>query len=369
MPGLRFVGGKAVAKTSSNVPLSFSLAGSGELIEDALASCLGEAVERLSQVERPGDVVKTRPLTQQGECISTSLRRLIEDALHRKQLAPETPIDWIRAVDLHGGGPVDVPADWCLRRGSAGPLFDPAAALSTGVAAGTSFDDAAGRAILELIERDAAALWWHGAIHGRPMACEGAAMAEGTQVLRRLRDDNAMRASWLLDISSDLGVPVVAALSFDRDGSDMACGLGAARTAATAARKAILELGQMELGLQLTALKRRKDETSLSDGERHQLKRAAEIRADTCALLHPRGIPRAEGPERDPGLDALRALLAKHRMKAAVIDHTRPGMALSVVQVICPELQPLPSSHQTARLCKVIEATGGNAWSWRTPLL
>jgi ribosomal protein S12 methylthiotransferase accessory factor YcaO len=149
----------------------------------------------------------------------------------------------------------------------------------------------------------------------------------------------------------------------------MACGLGAASTAAAAARKAILELGQMELGLQLTALKQRKDAASLSDGERHQLKRAAEIRADTCALLHPRGIPRPEGPERDLGLDALRALLAEHGMEAAVIDHTRPDMPLSVVQVICPELQPLPSSRRSARLRKVVNATGGNAWSWQTPLL
>src|SRR5262245_33711583 len=53
-PGLRCVGGEAdAAGLSSAVHRSshFSLAGAGTSIEDGLASCLGEGVERLSQVE------------------------------------------------------------------------------------------------------------------------------------------------------------------------------------------------------------------------------------------------------------------------------------------------------------------------------
>src|SRR5262245_66686088 len=63
-PGLRLVGGQAapgrvLRDDMPHPPFSlapFSLAGSAETVEDALAACIGEAVERLSQLERPGDV-------------------------------------------------------------------------------------------------------------------------------------------------------------------------------------------------------------------------------------------------------------------------------------------------------------------------
>ena len=71
-------------------------------------------------------------------------------------------------------------------------------------------------------------------------------MSEAARLLRHLRAGSRRRAGWLLDISTDLGVPVVAALSFDGDGSGFACGLGAAWTQVGAVRKALLELGQME---------------------------------------------------------------------------------------------------------------------------
>jgi ribosomal protein S12 methylthiotransferase accessory factor len=368
MPGLRFVGGKADAQTPSNEPQSLNLAGTGERLEDALASCVGEAAERLSQVERADDVRWTSPLTKQTASVSSSVLRLFEEALHRKQLPRAVSLDWVHGVDLHDGSPTAVPADWCLRRSAPGPLFEPTVALSTGVAAGSSFDDAAARAILELIERDAAALWWCGGVHGRPIACEGAAVAEAVRLLACLRAGSRQRISWLLDITSDLEVPVVATLSCNRNGSGFAFGLGAAATLAGATRKALLELGQTELGLQLAARKQRTDETLLNETDRRHLARAGQVHADTCALLHPRGVPRAENGDIRHSFETLKAVLAKHKMHAVVIDHTRPDIAIRVVQVICPELQPMPSSRQSARLAKAIAASG-SAWSLQTPLL
>jgi ribosomal protein S12 methylthiotransferase accessory factor len=296
---------------------------------------------------------------------------LVEEALHRNHLARRVPLDWMQGLDLHDGSPTDVPADWCLRRGTAGPLFDPTAALSSGVAAGCSFEDAAARAILELVERDAAALWWHGGVNGRPISCEGRAMAEAARLLNHLRAGNRQRAGGLLDISTDLGVPVVAALSFDWDGRGFACGLGAAWTQVSAVRKALLELGQMELALQLAAHKHEADEAMLNEVELRHLARAAQIHADTCGLANPRGVPRAEGDDAhsDLHLDALKELLDKHKMHATLINLSRPDMPIPVVQVICPELQPLPSSRQSKRLRRAIDATGGSVWSQQTPLL
>jgi ribosomal protein S12 methylthiotransferase accessory factor len=373
MPGLCFVGGKAGRRASGksgSSPLTFSLSGAGEQLSDALASCAGEAVERLSQVERSDDVTATRPHDKRAPDLSPPLRDLVEEALRRNSVRRGTSIDWVRGVDLHDGSPTDVPADWCLRRGTPGPLLDPTAALSSGVAAGRSFEDAAVRAMLELIERDAAALWWNGGACGRPLACEGDGMAEATRLLQRLRAGSSERVSWVLDISSDLGIPVVVAISVDTEGSGFACGLGAASTQAAAVHRALLELGQMELGLQVAAIKQRSGESKLNEIERRHLTRAARLHAASCTLLHPRGVPRTHGDVRtDLGFDALKALLARHKMRAVLIDHTRPDMPIPVVQVICPGLQPLPSGRQTARLRKAIETAGGNAWSKEIRLL
>jgi ribosomal protein S12 methylthiotransferase accessory factor len=373
MPGLRFVGGKASAlvfSTSEPISLSFNLSGAGEQLGDALASCVGEAVERLSQVEQPGDIIGTWPYSKRARNLSPSLHKLVEEALHRNKLPRNAPLDWVQGKDLHDGSPLCVPADWCLRRSEPGPLLDPTAALSSGVAAGSSFEDAAVRAILELIERDAAALWWDGGVNGRPIACEGSGMAEAARLLTRLRAGSSQRTGWLLDISTDVGVPVVAALSFDNDGSAFACGLGAASTQAGAVRKALLELGQMELGFQVAARKQRTDGATLSEVERRHLARAAQVHAESCRLLQPLGAPRAQHSNApNLGLDALKALLAKNKMRAAVIDHTRPSMPIPVVQVICPELQPLPSSRRSGRLRRATQAMAGNEWSNQIPLL
>src|SRR4029077_15357944 len=106
-------------------------------------------------------------------------------------------------------------------------LAIPGAAMSTGCAAGPSFDAAASRALLELVERDAASLWWIGGHRPRPLAFDDQAMTEGVRLLSSLRQDNRRRASWLLDITSDLAIPCVAAVSVDDDGRGLACGLAA----------------------------------------------------------------------------------------------------------------------------------------------
>ena len=163
-------------------------------------------------------------------------------------------------------------------------------------------------------------------------------MAEAARLLKHLRAGNRRRVGWLLDISTDIGVPVVAALSFDGDGSGFACGLGAAWTQVGAVRKALLELGQMELALQLAAYKQRTDAATLNEVERRHLARAAQIHGDTCGLVQPRGVPRAEGADADSDLrlDALKGILAKHKMRAVLIDHSRADMPVPVAQVICP---------------------------------
>src|SRR5690606_20245552 len=115
--------------------------------------------------------------------IMPAARSLIEDLLDARSLPRAKPVPLIRGRALTSGRELLLPADWCLRRQPPGPLGMPGAALSTGCAAGPSFEAAAARALLELVERDAASLWWIGGRRARPVAAAGAANVEAVRLL------------------------------------------------------------------------------------------------------------------------------------------------------------------------------------------
>ncbi|MGH6815181.1 MAG: YcaO-like family protein, partial [Hyphomicrobiaceae bacterium] len=340
----------------------FSLAGSGLSIEEAFAACVAEGVERLSPIERPGDATAAADHVS----ILPQAQAPIEDLLGRSNRPADTPIEWVRGRSLATGKDVVVPADWCLRRNAPGPLRDPAAALSTGVAAGPTFAAAAARALLELVERDAASLWWIGGLRAKPVAADGPAIAEAVRVFAALRQENRGRASWLLDISGDLEIPCLAAVSVDGEGRGFACGLAARLTLAEAARAAMMEMCQMELALLLADLKRQEHgDGGLGETDRLHLRRAAEITAESCASIHPFGVPQ-NGPDLSPAgseqdLTAIGAVLARFGIEAALVDLTRPEFGIPVVRAVAPALQLMPSGVETSRLRKTVQSTGGGA--------
>ena len=95
---------------------------------------------------------------------------------------------------------------------------------SSGCAAGVNLDDAHRRALLECVARDAMAIWWYG--------------RQSRQHLHiRQLDQIAPRLSWwlanrsrktiLIDITSDIGVPVIASVSANPDGRHIAIGTAA----------------------------------------------------------------------------------------------------------------------------------------------
>jgi len=369
-PGLRFVGAEVHAARALKLPEhrsgAFSLAGSGDRLEDALASCLGEGVERLSQVERPGDAVLHCSCAAAAAQALPGAQRLIETLLQESPEAHNIAVAWVRGQAA--GREVLVPADWCLRRQTQGPLAIPGATLSTGCAAGATFEAAAARALLEVVERDAVALWWIGGRRGKPLAGESPAMAEAVRLLGILRQDSGERASWLLDLTTDLGVPCVAALSVDAAGKGLACGFAARLTLEGAARAAVLEMCQMELALLVALTKRdERGDAALNQVDRRHLDRARRIAADRCALLHPLGVPGAavllacDGPREE--LDALLAQLARCNIETALVNLTRPELGIPVVYAVAPQLQLFPCSLHTARLQNAIDTTGGGGRS------
>jgi ribosomal protein S12 methylthiotransferase accessory factor len=295
--------------------------------------------------------------------------------LHGSPRDQQRPVAWVRGRAPAGDVEMLIPADWCLRRHAKGALAVPGAALSTGCAAGASFEAAASRALLELVERDAVALWWIGGQRPKPLAAESAAAAEAVRLLGILRQGRDERASWLLDLTTDLGIPCMAAVSVDDTGRGLACGFAARVTAVDAARAAILEMCQMELGLVLAAAKREQaGEAGLNEVDRRHLDRAARIDAERCALVHPLGSPSrnagqtCDGPREE--LAVILATLGRHDMEVGLIDLTRPEFGIPVVWAVAPQLQLLPCSLRTERLQRMTSATGGgDRWTGDVALL
>jgi ribosomal protein S12 methylthiotransferase accessory factor len=138
------------------------------------------------------------------------------------------------------------PADFLyLGRRETGDMAAVAIADSNGCAAGKDADAARLAALLELIERDATARWWYGRRRRAPIAPD---QIRATTALGAFLA-NRMRQSWLFDITSDLDIPVVAALSAERDGTDVALGFSAKTSLSAAMESAITEMLQMEFSL------------------------------------------------------------------------------------------------------------------------
>lgn len=366
-PGLRFAGGQAIHEGGPDALCDrrvFSQSGPAETLEAAFAACVGEAVEHLSQIERSGDIARSVPLDVATADLMPSLRAPIQDQLLAAGHGAAKLLDWMAGRSLATGRDVLVPADWCVRRAPHRVGLQPPWLLGSGVAAGPDWDWAASRALLELIERDAVALWWTGGHRGRPIALHEPALTEAARLAAVLRQDQTERLSWLLDITTDLGIPCVVAVSCDRHGRGLACGFAARLTLEAAVRGALLENAQMELALILALAKRAaQDDGSAAGAGEHEdkaLHLATRIDAGACDLLHPLGVPlvhavRASGE----AVPQLALVLANAGIEAALVDQSRPDFGLPVVRAIAPDLQPMPSSIVTRRLQNARSKTGG----------
>ena len=205
-------------------------------------------------------------------------------------------------------------------------------------------------------------------MRGRPLALDDPASGDAAVLLAKLRQENASRRTWLLDITTDLGIPAIAAVSCRADGKGFACGLGARPTVTGAARGAIMELCQSELAHAVVAVKEAESGAErLNDRDRAHIARATRIDAGACALLHPLGVPaRREVCAAEDAVSTKSAGsqpdLPRPHIETFVIDLTRPRFAVPVVRVVAPGLQIEPS-----KLGEPSPATGDRGDRGRAP--
>ncbi|MGW7237411.1 TOMM precursor leader peptide-binding protein [Streptomyces sp. NPDC054804] len=346
---------------------------------EAQVSALCEAVERYSAT-RHGDepVVRDTYRALGADAIHPNACQLYDERQFRDrdrwnaraahfQYVPapfdeNRPVEWTPVWSLTAGRHRLLPTSLLY--------FDPRdadgdglRADSNGNAAGGSLEDAVLQGFMELVERDAVALWWYNRTRQPAVDLD----AFDAPWVRRVIDGcRALgRETWVLDLTTDLGVPALAAVSrrVDKPAEDILFGFGAHFDPAVALRRALTELGQL-----LPAVAgARPDGTgyAVDDPEPRTWWRTATIagrpflRPDPAAAARtPASWPYHARTDLRDDVAAAEALVAERGMELLVLDQTRPDIGLPVVKVLVPGLRHFWARFGPGRLYDVPVALG-----------
>lgn len=334
------------------------VSGTGLTLRQAFEACVGEGVEYLSQFVWPRDAfdraVDAPVLAEAPDDVVRLWHRLRP---HRRPAANEAAA-WTQAADMSDGRPVLLPADVCYRRAPESRDFDVPWPLGTGCGAGPDLESATLHGLLEVIERDAVALWWRGGMRGRLAEC-----GTGAAMLARLRGGKASRRTWLLDITSDISVPVAVAASCNDDGYGLCVGFACRPAIASAADAALRELAQMELAHQIARAKQAgRGEAALNDTDRLHLNRYMAISAADSPALQPMPPPPppCDLPETDilGQIRAVRERLAAAGVNAYAVNLSRPDIGVPATRVVCPDLETGLAGPPGRRLAEAAARNG-----------
>ena len=344
--------------------------GKGRTDEHARVSALCEALERFSGVYQ-GDEMSVRAsmhalctdeafggglpipvndlqqFSEQQFAHRDAINALTDDV--RKQVpqrfSADDIIDWTPAWSLNRGTRHWVPLAYCF---ADTPDSDSAEGLRfcvhnpNGSAAGSCREEAILQGLLELVERDATAIWWYNQVQ-RPGIDISSFRDPYFDALSSEYESLGWRL-WALDITHDLGIPVIVALAENPASGRFSIGFGCHLDNRIALQRALTEVNQL---LDVTAdAPPPWDPTKLSSNQ----------------FLYPGpGYTRLDASQPPPidardlkeAIDQCVSRLSSAGMEVLVVDKTRPDIGLPVVQVIVPGLCHFWPRFGAARLYSV----------------
>ncbi|SDX65462.1 ribosomal protein S12 methylthiotransferase accessory factor [Amycolatopsis xylanica] len=353
--------------------------GKGVTDIQAKASALGEALERYSAVytgDEPRFLASLNTLGEMGIHPNRSMLFSDRQFAEREQwnakgiafqtvaeqMSADAELEWSPVYSLTEERTKYVPTSLLFYSYPyRGPVY--AIADSNGCAAGTSFEDAMLQGFYELVERDSVAIWWYNRLR-----CPGVdldAMKEPWLDRMQAEYRGLNRELWALDITADLGVPAVVAVSrrTDKPAEDIIFGFGAHHDARIAVLRAVSELNQF---LPAVAF-------STEDGggytfpdpvQKHWWQTATvadhpyltpdphEPASRVVDLSMPTGGDLAED------VRLCRRLVEDKGMELLALDLTRPDIGLPVVKVLVPGMRHFWSRYAPGRLYDVPVALG-----------
>jgi len=345
--------------------------GKGSTAEQGEASALMEAIERYSGIFQGDEIRVTRRLKDfpAGEAIPPNDVLLFSEAQYRQGQAQRIEADEMPPALFDPSAEIEWSPVWSLRDQRFGYL--PTSMLyffyrgggyqhhadSNGCAAGNTLAEAIVQGFLELVERDSYAIWWYNRLQ-RPQVDLG---QFDDPYIRDLTPQLAEtgRRVWVLDVTSDLGIPSFVAIAHWKEKSQelVEFGSGAHFDARIAMLRAMTELNQfLSIGLMGA-----RNQNPASQGSTQAPEGMPPFRLQDYPYLTPSGAApvRPDLGSKFGRLDTREQVtgcvnLAKGAgLDFLVLDQTRPDIGVPVVRVIVPGLRHFYRRFAPGRLYDV----------------
>jgi oxazoline/thiazoline synthase len=345
--------------------------GKGKSDTQARASAIGESIERYAGMFQ-GDEARTQArLADLPSAIHPNACMLFSDnqfAIRDEWNTMNSPFnyiptrfdetavtDWTPVWSLTDAQPRYLPTAYCFYGYHLRYNVTTMRPDSNGCAAGNSKEEAILQGFLELVERDGVALWWYSRM--KMPYVNLTSFKDPYITALQLHYDNQGRELWVLDLTSDLGIPIFAALSCRKsDAAQIMMGFGAHLDAHIGVLRALTELNQMlpavqsgmarsETALDKEVLRWWQTATVAEHGYLVGDETAVARQASDYPTLHTTDIL----------ADILNcvSLLKQHGMEMLLLDQTRPDTPLHVVKVIVPGLRHFWARFAPGRLYDV----------------
>jgi|307.fasta_scaffold03913_3 ribosomal protein S12 methylthiotransferase accessory factor len=341
--------------------------GKGSTAEQGEASALMEAIERYSGIFQGDEIRVTKRFTNfaPGAAISPNDVLLFSEAQYRRGLAPimgqdVTPtappfdpsakIEWSPVWSLRDECFKYLPTSLLYFFYTGGPAASSMHADSNGCAAGNTIEEAIVQGFLELVERDSYAIWWYNRLQRSELDLS---RFEEPYVrdLKALLADTGRRL-WVLDITSDLGIPSFVALSHAvQNGADFVeYGSGAHFDPRIALLRALTEVNQfLSIGLMGARNASPRDDGATS----FYLRDHPYLTPNGHALVRPERDSVFGRLDRREQVMACVNLAKSYGLDFLVLDQTRPDIEVPVVRVIVPGLRHFYRRFAPGRLYDV----------------
>jgi oxazoline/thiazoline synthase len=360
----------ALTHQLSNTTFHYVTMGKGISLAQSQASALSEGIERLAaqyqgdelvicKVAEPGDADYFFPQqlspfseTQYQAFAATEYGHLVSAALYKEhqlyaaaKYHPDQALHWAPVWSLTHERQRWVPFSYCYAN-TPFPDHIFSRFYHNGGAAGNSLEEAVLQGMLEVIERDAIAIWWY---NQTPRAALDFS-AVSADLQRQLNHTlGAEWDYWALDISTDFAIPVIAAISRHKTSQQFCLGFGCHIDPVIACQRALTELCQI--------IEIRHKNTAPFD--------FTAIAANPYLFPHPQLAVRtlAQLPQvwhADIRDDILHCLEQARRLglEVLVLNYTRPDMVLATAKVIVPGACHLFPYFAASRLYHVPVAMG-----------
>jgi ribosomal protein S12 methylthiotransferase accessory factor len=339
----------------------------------AKAGALCEAVERYSGVFR-GEEVRIRATYRElgeqaihpnkimnfsaAQYLDRDVSNVKEDKFNRvpEPFNEDQEMDWTPVWSLTHEKFRYLPTAFCY---FSHPENKTVFACSNGNASGNILEEAILQGFFELVERDSVALWWYNRLNMPGVDLDSFNEPFIQEMQNYYYQHN--REIWVLDITSDLGIPAFAALTRNTNSAKegIMMGFGAHFEARVALTRALTELNQM-MSFVLNLENSKAGENIINDNATLEWLKEATVANQPYLLPHSGKLQRKASDYVDLSSDDFltdiqtgRKIIEDKGMEMLVLEQTRPDIDMPVVKVIVPGLRHFWKRFAPGRLYDV----------------